>query len=43
MYYVQLGVPSKKANALSLRDRQEPASTTSTWQYQDTEGSTAPT
>jgi len=43
MYYVQLGVPSEKTNALSLKDRQEPASTTSTGQYRDTEGSTVPT
>jgi hypothetical protein len=33
---------SEKTNALSLKDRQEPASTTSTGQYRDTEGSTAP-
>jgi hypothetical protein len=43
MYYVQFGEPSEKTNALSLRDRYQPASTTSTRQYQGTEGSTAPT
>jgi hypothetical protein len=41
-YYVQFGEPSEKTNALSLRDRQEPASTTHTGQYRDMEGSTAP-